>query len=72
MNELIRKLAINSGIDIRGHLSGVLTLDEKPSIVDLEKFAELIVRACADVGERYADGNYEVPRQILEHFGVEE
>jgi hypothetical protein len=36
------------------------------------KFAELIVRACADVGERYADGNYEVPRQILEHFGLEE
>lgn len=35
-------------------------------------FAELIVRECADIGERYADGNYEVYNQILEHFGVEE
>ena len=37
-----------------------------------EKFAELIVRKCAKVGERYADGNYEVFNQILEHFGLEE
>jgi len=36
------------------------------------KFAELIVRECADIGERYADGNYEVRNQILEHFGFEE
>ena len=36
------------------------------------KFAELIVRECADVGERYADGNYEVPRQILARFGMDE
>ena len=39
---------------------------------DTEKFAELIVRECADIGQRYADGNYEVPNQILEHFGLEE
>jgi hypothetical protein len=39
---------------------------------DLEYFAELIVRECATVGERYADGNYEVRNQILEHFGLEE
>jgi hypothetical protein len=37
-----------------------------------EKFAELIVQKCADIGERYADGNYEVRNQILEHFGLEE
>jgi hypothetical protein len=37
-----------------------------------EKFAELIVQQCADIGERYADGNYEVRNQILEHFGLEE
>ena len=36
------------------------------------KFAELIVRECAKVGERYADGNYEVYNQIMAHFGVEE
>ena len=38
----------------------------------IEKFAEMIVRECAKVGERYADGNYEVFNQILEHFGLEE
>ena len=37
-----------------------------------QKFAELIVKECADIGERYADGNYEVRNQILEHFGVGE
>ncbi len=37
-----------------------------------EKFAELIVRECADIGERYADGNYEVYNQILKYFGMEE
>ena len=28
------------------------------SKVDQEKFAKLIIRKCADIGERYADGNY--------------
>ena len=40
--------------------------------IDLEKFAELIVRECANVGEQYADGNYEVYNQIMAHFGMEE
>ena len=40
--------------------------------LDVEKFAELIVRECADVGERYANGNYEVYNQIMTHFGLEE
>lgn len=39
---------------------------------DIEKFALLMVQKCADIGERYADGNYEVRNQILAHFGVEE
>ena len=40
--------------------------------VEYQKFAELIIRKCADIGQRYADGNYEVPNQILEYFGVEQ
>jgi hypothetical protein len=39
---------------------------------NFEKFAELIIKECADIGERYVDGNYEVRNQILEHFGLEE
>ena len=37
----------------------------------MEKFAVLIVQKCAEIGQQYADGNYEVPNQILEHFGVD-
>jgi hypothetical protein len=38
----------------------------------LEKFAELIIRKCADIGyDAVADGN-SVLDSILEHFGVEE
>jgi hypothetical protein len=39
---------------------------------ELKKFAELIVQKCADIGEQYADGNYEVRNQILSHFGLDE
>ena len=38
----------------------------------MEKFAELLIQKCADIGERYADGNYEIRNQILIHFGLEE
>ena len=38
----------------------------------LEAYGQLIVAECADVGERYADGNYEVRNQILARFGMEE
>ena len=59
------------------------TLDEKFagtwSVMDLQdltkfadRFAELIVQECADIGERYADGNYEVRNQIMAQFGLEE
>jgi hypothetical protein len=43
-----------------------------PAWFNSTKFAELIVRECADIGEQYADGNYEVRNQILSHFGLEE
>ena len=75
MNERIRQLAIKSGIDIRGHLTGDLILDEKPSVSDLEKFAELIVRECIDT---VLDCTVEyctrpqIVSEIKEHFGVEE
>ena len=68
MNERIRELAEqaqNVGYYTDGGYTPIMTLDQ-------EKFAQLIVQKCADIGERYADGNYEVRNQILEHFGLEE
>jgi len=68
MNERIQQLAEQAGWG-KGE-----TYDDcmQCSPFDPEIFAELIVRECADIGERYADGNYEVRNQILERFGVEE
>jgi len=76
MNERIRELVRQAvvAVDI---VTGNEALDDelaKMYIPDCfsEKFAELIVQKCADIGERYADGNYEVYNQILKYFGMEE
>ena len=68
MNESIAKLANQSGFDV----DSTGKFGNYSEMHRLEKFAELIVRECADIGERYADGNYEVPRQILSRFGMDE
>jgi len=69
MNERILDICIKAGINTWPFNEvGFISLDES----ELEKFAQLIVQKCADIGERYADGNYEVRNQILEHFGIEE
>ena len=66
MNERIKQLAEQAGFRSNPDI-----YDRNQSF-DIEKFAELIVRECADIGQRYADGNYEVPNQIMAHFGLEE
>jgi len=69
MNERIKQLirqaesTANEGIGFDG---------QEYTDILMEKFAELIVQKCADIGQQYADGNYEVYNQILEHFGIEE
>ena len=72
MNQLIRELAKQAGIAMWGN--AVFMYDVKATLDStvVENFVELIVRECARVGEQYADGNYEVPNQILENFGLEE
>jgi hypothetical protein len=67
MNDRIKQLLIQSEVFNK---DGTVLKDVTG--YELNKFAELIVRQCAQVGERYADGNYEVFNQILEHFGLEE
>jgi hypothetical protein len=48
------------------------TLSHSQVLKVKQVFAELIVQKCADIGQQYADGNYEVYNQILEHFGLEQ
>ena len=69
MNERIRKLAERAGYSPLEPRAFADDLQE----VFLQKFAELIVRECADVVNYYHSRNESVtPRQILQHFGVEE
>ena len=60
MNERIQELYIK-------------TLSEEcsnPALVDIEKFAELIVKECAEVA--YKRSVHSCPSDIFKHFGVEE
>ena len=85
MNERIRQLLLEAQALAREEVKNTLELAKyAPSYaipgteihvglgLSYEKFAELIVQKCADIGEQYADGNYEVPNQILEYFGMQE
>ena len=80
MNERIKELAEQAGISVRGHY------DETGSTpMELQKFAELIVKECAEISEQsqwseakgeYYEGFNEamiyVSNKIKQHFGVEE
>ena len=71
MNEQIRKLA---------EQAGMIIVDDEFSTYGkfAEKFAELIVRKCANMAESFHHhqydftGNLELHEFIKEHFGVEE
>ena len=67
MNERIRELAEQAGLEY----------DFNPMLwLKYEKFAELIIRACADVAKetRWAvpPSQEQIARGIQQHFGVEE
>ena len=73
MNERIKQLAEQAGFE-NGHQ------DRNGNSLsnELEKFAELIVKECADIAKHhvmnistYADADF-VDEQIKQHFGVEE
>lgn len=79
MNRHIDSIAIET---LRYLRHNVLSPSEMGDIqvpdVFIEKFAELIVRECADIAKHhvmnistYADADF-VEKQIQEHFGVEE
>ena len=69
MNERIREL-INEATSFKeGDTEGKYDIE----VFDKEKFAELIVRECADVGSKFSMAHPEDIRyQIKRHFGVEE
>ena len=74
MNERIKKLAEQAGI----HFGRSATLDGNNiarfvTTSDMEKFAELIVRECAEwVNQNLGLVDEEAKADLLKHFGVEE
>jgi len=71
MNEKLKELALKAGLG--DHLW--LDIPGSEDVQVTEKFAELIVRECADIGNKaYNDiGNYTyIGDKIKQHFGVEE
>ena len=65
MNEQIKLLAIEAGAVVYG--CGYGTLD-----FDVEKFAKLIIRECADFVAAGEFGDPGTAKQLMECFGVEE
>ena len=65
MNERIRELAEQANITIRGHY------DESGSTpLELEKFAQLIVRECANRIDYWESRQGEHSDDLLKHFGI--
>ena len=69
MNERIDKLMYHAGLTAQGCWDEMDEYDRKA----IEKFAELIVRECAEIcyNRDYTDGSA-YGEAIEEHFGVEE
>jgi len=77
MNERIKELAEQAGLRFTQLMSNPMVPIVDGKETDLEKFAELIVRECADVTHRLIveDGKEfpvkSVAYRLKEHFGVE-
>ena len=80
MNERIRQLAEQAGGEFyTGFFGSPNSINFKES--DLEKFAQLIVRECANhcdllldhkISSEWSRGTHDCSRAIKKHFGVEE
>jgi hypothetical protein len=79
MNERIEQLAEQAGckvMDGEWYIPSATGLEKivYTKGIGLEKFAELIVKECADVCQGFGESGdgYTCSYEILEHFGVEE
>ena len=79
MNERIQELVEQARVQDRGYFiyqyGGPTGHQSVEKAIDLEKFAELIVKECIDWCNAYAsvDGTAQkIVESIKEHFGVEE
>ena len=73
MNERIEKLALDAGLlnYVDNETPRRYFVDGHADLEEVEKFAELIIKECADIAtinqyQSYTPGHY-----VLKHFGVE-
>ncbi len=77
MNERIKEFVKQAGGHFSTHTLTSYPAQHRESIQlwdkNIEKFAELIVKECADVAYKYNRCDWaDVSKSIKEHFGVEE
>jgi len=70
MNERIRELADEAGLRFTQLMSNPMVPVVDGRETDLEKFAELIVRECAEIADKAEP--YKASDLFKKHFGVEE
>jgi len=69
MNERIKELERQATETVKCGLNGTSTTES----FNRKKFAELIVRECAEVGSKFSQAHpLDIQYQIKRHFGVEE
>ena len=72
MNERIKKLAEQAGLEFDDDLA----LEPEPIYYitqkELERFAALLIRKCADIATMNQYQSYTPGHYVLKHFGVEE
>lgn len=71
MNERIKELAKQAGINCVVPTVGTLEYSSKGEIEHLKKFTELIVRECLNIA-LYGDEFEQARSNVKQHFGVEE
>jgi len=72
MNKRIEQLKLDSTIKVSSH--GAFGESESYDEVDLDKFAELIIKECMEVGNLALTDDYDdfIPSELISnHFGVE-
>lgn len=79
MNEKLKELAEQAGMNLSAFQFSGTPIKYEVTKSELEKFAGLIVKECAevcmkeiDIGWAMAPKSPWMAKQILEHFGVEE
>ena len=68
MNERIEKFARECGAWNQVYADRTFMIDEH---FDIEKFARLIVKECADIADEYDGVGSTIVSRIQKHFGVE-